>query len=214
MNPLGLFLETPGPLLTHLHAVYMACSECLPTSLKPLAEMTCFSQVPRAGGGGLLRRHPHAPRWRELMALAADGVSYSSGYISGRRAGRGGGGGAMAPDAARKSRRGAEEARRSHGKGAPAPSAPSSRGTRGGGSKRKQEESEKRKQKRKHGDRDASTALLLYLPAVPVQYCTVPVAVAAPPPPKAEVAPRCSAGGWLGGRWVDAHHLPGREHLV
>jgi hypothetical protein len=146
------------------------------------------------------------------MALAADGVSYSSGYSSGRRAGRGGGGYATVPDAARGSHRGAEESRRSHGKGAPAPSAPSSRSTRGGGSKHKQEKSEKRKQKRKHGDRNAGSAL--YLPAVPVPYCTVPAAAAAPPPPKAEVAPRYSAGRWVGGRWVDAHHLPGREHLV
>ena len=46
MNPLGLFLEPPGPLLTHLHTVLMACSECLPTRLNPLAERTCFSQVP------------------------------------------------------------------------------------------------------------------------------------------------------------------------
>ena len=48
MNPLGLFLEPPGPLLTHLHAVYMAYSECLPTRLNPLAERTCFSQVEEA----------------------------------------------------------------------------------------------------------------------------------------------------------------------
>jgi len=45
LNPLGLFLEPPGPLLTHLHTVYMAYSECLPTRLNPLAERTCFSQV-------------------------------------------------------------------------------------------------------------------------------------------------------------------------
>ena len=45
MNPLGLFLEPPGPLLTHLYTVYMAYSECLPTRLNPLAERTCFSQV-------------------------------------------------------------------------------------------------------------------------------------------------------------------------
>ena len=45
MNPLGLFLEPSGPLLTHLHTVYMACSERLPTRLNPLAERTCFSQV-------------------------------------------------------------------------------------------------------------------------------------------------------------------------
>ena len=45
MNPLGLFLEPPGPLLTHLHTVYIAYSERLPTRLNPLAERTCFSQV-------------------------------------------------------------------------------------------------------------------------------------------------------------------------
>jgi hypothetical protein len=45
LNPLGLFLEPPGPLLTHLHTVYMAYSECLPTRLNLLAERTRFSQV-------------------------------------------------------------------------------------------------------------------------------------------------------------------------
>ena len=45
-------LEPPGPplepalaLLTHLHTVYMACSERLPTRLNALAERACFSQV-------------------------------------------------------------------------------------------------------------------------------------------------------------------------
>ena len=42
----GGSLETPGPLLTHPHTVHMACSECLPTRLSPLAERTCFSQTP------------------------------------------------------------------------------------------------------------------------------------------------------------------------
>ena len=45
MNPLGLFLEPPGPLLTHLHNFYMAYSERLPTRLNTLAERICFSQV-------------------------------------------------------------------------------------------------------------------------------------------------------------------------
>jgi hypothetical protein len=45
LNPLGIFLEPPGPFLTHLHTVYMAYSEHLPTRLTPLAERTCFSQV-------------------------------------------------------------------------------------------------------------------------------------------------------------------------
>jgi hypothetical protein len=35
LNPLGLFLEPPGPLLTHPHTVCMACSEHLPTRLNP-----------------------------------------------------------------------------------------------------------------------------------------------------------------------------------
>ena len=44
MGSAGGSLEPPGPL-THLHTVYMAYSECLPTRLNPLAERTCFSQV-------------------------------------------------------------------------------------------------------------------------------------------------------------------------
>jgi hypothetical protein len=46
LNPLGLFFGPPGPLLTHLHTVSIAYSECLPTRLNSLAERTCFSQVP------------------------------------------------------------------------------------------------------------------------------------------------------------------------
>jgi hypothetical protein len=38
LNPLGLFI-------THLHTIYMAYSECIPTRLNPPAERTCFSQV-------------------------------------------------------------------------------------------------------------------------------------------------------------------------
>ena len=44
----GGSLEPPGPLLEppgHLHTVYMAYSEYLPTHLNPLAKRTCFSQV-------------------------------------------------------------------------------------------------------------------------------------------------------------------------
>jgi hypothetical protein len=44
----GPLLEPPGPLLTHLHTVCMAYSECLRTRLNPLAERsqrTCFSQA-------------------------------------------------------------------------------------------------------------------------------------------------------------------------
>jgi hypothetical protein len=45
LNPLGLFLDPPGPLLTHLHTVYIAYSDCLSMRLNPLAERTRFSQV-------------------------------------------------------------------------------------------------------------------------------------------------------------------------
>ena len=45
MNPLNIFLEPPG----HIHTVSRAHSECLPTRLDPLAERTCFSQVPKSG---------------------------------------------------------------------------------------------------------------------------------------------------------------------
>ena len=48
LNPLGLSLEPPGPLLTRLHTVYIGRSECLTTRLNPLAEGTCFSQWPSA----------------------------------------------------------------------------------------------------------------------------------------------------------------------
>ena len=56
LNPLGLSLTPPGPLPTHLRAVYMGCSECLPSPLTPLAERTRFSQA----GGGCQRRRVHA----------------------------------------------------------------------------------------------------------------------------------------------------------
>ena len=45
-------LEPPGLLPTHLHTVYMAYSECLPTLLNPLTERTCFSQVVKTRPGG------------------------------------------------------------------------------------------------------------------------------------------------------------------
>jgi hypothetical protein len=41
----GGSVEPPGPLLPHLHTVYMAYSGCHPTHLNPLAERTCFPQV-------------------------------------------------------------------------------------------------------------------------------------------------------------------------
>ena len=83
MNPLGLFLGTLGPLLTHLHTVYMADSECLPTRLNPLAERTCFSQVGFAGcdrphaifptvlGSDLGSDRPSAPSEDYLVGSAA-----------------------------------------------------------------------------------------------------------------------------------------------
>jgi hypothetical protein len=45
LEPPGPLLEPPGHLLTHLHTVSMAYSECLPTRLNPMAEGTCFSQA-------------------------------------------------------------------------------------------------------------------------------------------------------------------------
>ena len=48
-EPPGPPLEPPGPPLMHLHTVYMAYSECLPTRVNPLAERTCFSQVAPRG---------------------------------------------------------------------------------------------------------------------------------------------------------------------
>ena len=71
MNPLGLFLEPPGPLFTHLHTVCMAYSERLPTRLNPLAERTCFSQVgemqpPTLGSA----RPPHGGRPRSCTTAS------------------------------------------------------------------------------------------------------------------------------------------------
>ena len=54
--PDGPLLEPPGPLLTHLHTVHMAYSECLPTRLNPLAERSCLSQV--QGPRGAARSRP------------------------------------------------------------------------------------------------------------------------------------------------------------
>ena len=44
-DPPGPLLEPPGPRLTHLHTVYIANFEWLPTRLNPLAERTCFAQA-------------------------------------------------------------------------------------------------------------------------------------------------------------------------
>ena len=61
LAPPGLLLEPPGPLLTHLYTVYMACSECLLTRLNPLAERTCFSQVGPVVGSALSARDMRLP---------------------------------------------------------------------------------------------------------------------------------------------------------
>jgi hypothetical protein len=89
LEPPGPLLEPPGPLLTHLHTVHMAYSERLPTRLNPLAERTCFSQVPvptlpedqgLRGHGGMfpgvrpatLRGHPPSRRlWAGLHTVYA-----------------------------------------------------------------------------------------------------------------------------------------------
>jgi hypothetical protein len=63
LKPLGLFLEPPWCLLTHLHTVYMAYSECPPTRLNPPWLRGPVS--PRLRGAlPLRRRHvvPGAPR--------------------------------------------------------------------------------------------------------------------------------------------------------
>ena len=59
--PPGLLLEPPGPLLTHLYTVYMACAECLLTRLNPLAERTCFAQVGPVVGSALSARDMQLP---------------------------------------------------------------------------------------------------------------------------------------------------------
>jgi hypothetical protein len=41
----GAHLNPPGPILTHLHTVHMACTECLATRLNLLADRACFSQA-------------------------------------------------------------------------------------------------------------------------------------------------------------------------
>jgi hypothetical protein len=45
LEPPGPHLQPPGPLLTRLHTVHIAYSECLPTRLNPLAERTGFPQA-------------------------------------------------------------------------------------------------------------------------------------------------------------------------
>jgi hypothetical protein len=75
----GVSLEAPGPLLTHLRAVYMEHSECLPTPLNPLAESSCFFQV------GLRARGPFS--W----TTPAKSTTSRSGYSISRRRARLGG---------------------------------------------------------------------------------------------------------------------------
>jgi hypothetical protein len=61
----GVSLEPPGPLLTHLHTVYMVYPECLPTRLNPLAERTCLSQASGLLGDG------RAQTWAAASLLCA-----------------------------------------------------------------------------------------------------------------------------------------------
>jgi hypothetical protein len=69
----GGSLAPPGPLLTHLlthlHTVYMAYSECLPTRLNPLAERSCFSQVVEGGGAFAFGEVPEAGLDEGLLSL-------------------------------------------------------------------------------------------------------------------------------------------------
>jgi hypothetical protein len=66
LEPPVPLLEPPGPLLTHLHTVYTAYSECLPTRLNPwLRGPSCFPQVhdrahpTRPTPSISLAHHPH-----------------------------------------------------------------------------------------------------------------------------------------------------------
>jgi hypothetical protein len=63
----GGSLDPPGPLLTHLHTVYIAYSECLPTRLNPLAERAFFSQAPRLPKTSLAQQVSQR-KWRERGA--------------------------------------------------------------------------------------------------------------------------------------------------
>ena len=79
LDPPGPLLEPPRPLPTHLHTVVMACSECVPTRLSPLAERACFSQASDRGesrdlgGGGVPGEHLHlralGPAWTLSLAI-------------------------------------------------------------------------------------------------------------------------------------------------
>ena len=102
---MGLFLEPPGPLLTHLHTVYMAYSECLSTRLDPLAERTCFPQVQAlAAEVGALRQALAAAGQVASVDIITRTSSHCRSFITGgavydvdgitRGAGAGGRGGA------------------------------------------------------------------------------------------------------------------------
>jgi hypothetical protein len=75
LNPLGLFLEPPGPLPTHFHTVYIAYSECLPTRVNRLAERTCFSQVIRSPQQAASLLSDVASTARELVPIGRSAVA-------------------------------------------------------------------------------------------------------------------------------------------
>jgi hypothetical protein len=85
----GGSLEPPGPLFTHLHTVYVAYSECLPTCFYPLTERTCFSQVcamrdPTATGVEDARGRVTFPTVRAAQGrLSALSVSHSRSILYG-----------------------------------------------------------------------------------------------------------------------------------
>ena len=53
----------------HLHTVYMAYAECLPTRLNPLAERACFSQVP-----GFIANRLLVPYLNEAVFALYEGI--------------------------------------------------------------------------------------------------------------------------------------------
>jgi hypothetical protein len=82
LNPHGPLFEPPGPLLTHLHTVCMACSECLPTGLNPLAERTLFPPgsagrwTARAGSWARPRARSVGPRGPQRAPPRLDGDTH------------------------------------------------------------------------------------------------------------------------------------------
>jgi hypothetical protein len=101
LNPLGPLLDPPGPLLTHLHTVYIAYSECLPTRLTPLAEGACSSQVRLLGPFVFDIARYHVARSRALEGWCArqppSSVSYCISASRSEPAARPEGGGRSAP---------------------------------------------------------------------------------------------------------------------